>query len=70
MCFSDGRTGFTVILHDRLLQIPKLVVKGYLLHSGCSQTLLHSGEGTKCTTMFGAKTIASSKDERKQREIV
>ena len=49
---------------------PKLVVKGCLLHSGCSQTLLHSGEGTKYTTMFGAKTIASSKDERKWRETV
>ena len=49
---------------------PNLFVKGCLLHSGCSQTLLHSGEGTKCTTMFGTKTIASSRDERKRWETV
>ena len=35
----------TIILCDRLWQIPELVVKGCLLHSGCSQTLLHGGEG-------------------------
>ena len=45
---------------------PELVVKGCLLHSGCSQTLLHSGEGTKYATTFGTKTLASSNDERRE----
>ena len=40
---------------------PNLLSRDALLHSGCSQPLLHSGEGTKCTTTFGAKTVASSK---------
>ena len=58
---------------------PNLLSRGCLLHSGCSQTLLHSGEGTKCTMTYGpkltyfvtrAKTIASSRDERMRRETV
>ena len=44
---------------------PELVIKGCLLHSGCSQTLLHGREDTKCKRRFGTKNIASSKDERK-----
>ena len=40
---------------------PELVVKGCLLHSGCSQAMLHSGEDTRCKTTNAAKTVASSK---------
>ena len=52
-------------------KIPELVVKGCLLHSGCSQTLLHSGEGTKCTmTIWRQKPSLHQKMKGRWQETV
>ena len=40
---------------------PNLLSRDACYTLGVSQTLLHSGEGTKCTSTFGTKTIASSR---------
>ena len=57
-CFSQvERQGLqTIVLHHRLWQIPQLAVKGCLLHSGSSQTLLHSGED--CLGMTARLSLA------------